>query len=423
MAKLSTRWIAPVALASCLGILAGRCKTKSDGDDKSEATREATPEQVASAAAAAATQDPGPRVNIPAGTLTAGTPCQKTPRITNEELEAVRLEMGAFDIDVYPYPNDPAQVPRTGVSRIQAEALCRERGRRLCTELEWERACKGGSNSTYPYGDDYRPKACDGEQTFLRAAGSYDACQSAFGVKAIYGAVWEWTASEWGRGGPGGLAAVRGGGHSSPVVRTRCANGQSRAPAETSADLGFRCCGGPVNSAAVQLEIDKRDPLVADASVDQTLASRLFGGLPPSMRSVDGFKAEIDQIWRWHPRANEEMIVARYRARRLGGIGEFHHPVVFHLCGAAIVRSAMLRGPVERMAPPAVSGSPQRATVQVDTGQDSGEVEFRYRYGDVSVMQPSWIKEGNSLDVGRTVRVMGPRPRLRIPGRGNKEAP
>lgn len=403
-----------MATVAVLSLATGCCK-KGEGDGQEGAPVEsggvgATVGEVPTEAK----EDPGPLVTIAPGTLVAGTPCQKTPRITNEELEGVSIQMGEFTIDTYPYPNDPAKPPMTGVTRDQAEALCKGRGRRLCTELEWERACKGPANTTYPYGDGFLASRCKGSTTLLSAAGKYDECASAFGVKALYGAVWEWTVSEWGRGGPGGMAAVRGGGHANPSVRHRCANGQSRSPSETSADLGFRCCGGTTNPAAVHLQLDKRSPIIPDPGVDPALASRLMSNLPANMRTVPGFTPSIDRIWRWYPRDNEEMIIARYRARQDGGSGQFFHPVVFHLCGNTTVRSAKLRGPVTRMQDPTVGSNPQRVTIQVETGSDKGEALFTYGYGNVALTQPAWVKEGNTVEVeGARLRI--PKIRLMTP--------
>ena len=404
--------VAVLAGAMTLGVLASGCCKKPTGESTEGLPEAGAAPSPVGEATRAPKEDPGPAVTVPAGTLVAGTPCQRVPRITNEELEGVSLHMSEFTIDVHPYPNDPAQPPRTGVSRDQAEALCRARGRRLCSELEWERACKGPSNHAYPYGDTFLASKCTGSTTLLRAAGQYDACASAFGAKALYGAVWEWTSSEWGRGAPGGLAAVRGGGHTNLAVRTRCANGQSRSPGESAADLGFRCCGGPANPAAVNLPLDKREPIVADGAVDPSLASRLMGALPADMRTVQGFTPGIDRIWRWHPRDNEEMIIARYRATRDGGRGAFYHPVVFHLCGNSTVRSAKLRGPVARMLDPTVGSDPQRVTIQVETEADKGEVVLTYGYGNVAAKQPDWVKQGNSIDVGGGPRIPGVRIRL-----------
>lgn len=404
-AKRTLRWF--VATAVMLST-AGCCK-KDPGPTGGDATIGSSVET----AGGLPTEDPGPIITIPAGTLVAGTPCQKVPRITNEELEGVGFQMDEFTIDAYPYPNDPNKTPMTSVSRDQAAAMCKARGRRLCTELEWERACKGPSNTAYPYGDSFSASKCKGSATLLSATKSYETCASAFGVKAIYGAVWEWTASDWGRGGAGGVATVRGGGHDNPAVRHRCANGQSRAPTETSADLGFRCCGGPVNPAAVNLELDHRSPIVADPSVDPGLASQLMNALPSEMRNVPGFVPTIDRVWRWHPRDNEEVIIARYRARQLVGTGQFFHPVVFHICGNSTVRSAKLRGPVERVLEPTVGSNPQRVAIAVETESDKGEVVFTYHYGNVSVTQPAWVKTGNQIETKRTLRIP---PIRRLPG-------
>jgi formylglycine-generating enzyme required for sulfatase activity len=357
-------------------------------------------------------EDPGPMVTIPAGVLLAGTPCQKVPRITNEELKGINIQMGEFTMDAYPYPNDPSKPPMVNISRDQAETLCKSRGRRLCTELEWERACKGPGNTTYPYGDSFMANRCKGDISFLRQVSHYDECGSAFGVKALYGVVWEWTASEWARGGTG--ATVRGGGHTNGSVRHRCANGQSRSASEVSADLGFRCCGGLTNPATVQLSLDKRSPIEMDASVDPALASRLMANLPANMRTIEGFVTSIDQIWRWHPRDNEEMIVARYRARQQAGTGQFFHPIVFHICENAVVRSAKLRGPVARMLNPTVGTNPQQLTISLETGQDKGDAVFTYHYGNVGLTQPTWIKEGNRIELEEEGRRRIPNLRLPV---------
>jgi len=99
-------------------------------------------------------------VSIPAGKLVAGTACGDHPRVPAEELAGESIELGAFTIDAYPYPNDPSKPPMTGVTQDEARQLCEARGRRLCTELEWERACKGPSNTRYEYGDRFDPKVC-----------------------------------------------------------------------------------------------------------------------------------------------------------------------------------------------------------------------------------------------------------------------
>lgn len=397
---MTTRFIPASMLATAaLALASGCCKKATDSSDSSgPAVASSTTTPTTGDASPASAQGAGPVVQVAAGTLVAGTQCQQVPRITNEELEGVRLEMGAFDIDAYPYPNDPSKPPMTNVSRDEAERLCIARGRRLCTELEWERACKGPSSYTYPYGNGYKPKVCDGSTALLRNAGAYDSCASEFGAKALFGAVWEWTSSEWGRGGPGGVATVRGGGAKNPSLQSRCANGQGRSPAESAADVGFRCCGGAQNAVSVNLPVDSQPILTAEAAVDAALSSRLMAVLPANMRTVPGFDVSLDRVWRWHPRANEEMLVVRYIARKTAPAFVFYRPLVFHLCGSSTVLSAKLRGPVERMFAPAAGADPQQISIQLETGSDKGEVVFGYHYGSVSTKHPDWVKEGNSLE-------------------------
>src|SRR5688572_10801253 len=88
---------------------------------------------------------PTPRrgmVWVPEGALVAGTPEGRLPRLADQELAGEQLVLHGFFIDRFAYPNEEGAIPRTGVTQAQAEASCAEQNKRLCTELEWERACK-----------------------------------------------------------------------------------------------------------------------------------------------------------------------------------------------------------------------------------------------------------------------------------------
>src|SRR6187549_2504158 len=97
---------------------------------------------------------------IPEGPLVAGTPEGRLPRLPDQEMAGEQMVLHGFFIDVFAYPNEEGAIPTTGFTRPQAEAACAEHGKRLCTELEWERACKGPENTTYEYGDRYRSDVC-----------------------------------------------------------------------------------------------------------------------------------------------------------------------------------------------------------------------------------------------------------------------
>lgn len=183
------------------------------------------------------------RVEIPAGKLVAGSTPGDPGRDAVLEPALLEVELGAFTIDRLPYPNDAAKAPLTGVTRARADELCRERGQRLCTELEWERACKGDAPNTYATGAQW-------DATCAKDAAS---CASAFGVASMGAALREWTASDVLpiENMQAQAAAVRGARADAAAVDHRCAHRAAVDAAAAGPDIGFRCCGGPPNAAQI----------------------------------------------------------------------------------------------------------------------------------------------------------------------------
>jgi formylglycine-generating enzyme len=264
----------------------------------------------ASADPSAAPTKPG-MLWVPSGTLRAGTPAEKVPRVPDEELAGVPIEMQGFYIDQHPWPNEPGAIPTTNVTRDEAEALCTSKGKRLCTELEWERACKGPENTTYEYGDAYRSATCGTGQApevaARRPAGESTQCKSGFGVSDMHGIVSEWTSSSWGRGAKDpSLGVLRGGNATVGELAGRCANGLARAPSKKSPTMGLRCCAGPKNAAEVKLALEGA-PGVSMAGSDATapwaseLATVVASAIDP--KTLRGQK--------WVPLANEELFVVQ----------------------------------------------------------------------------------------------------------------
>ncbi|MEM9690901.1 MAG: SUMF1/EgtB/PvdO family nonheme iron enzyme, partial [Myxococcota bacterium] len=179
----------------------------------------------------------GQRVEVPAGSFTAGSTPGDEGRHPTFEPPRVAFTLGAFGIARLPYPNDPSLPPRTGVTRDEAAKLCAARSGRLCTDLEWERACQGPDGDRYAGGEQWSPE-CGLDPA---------RCASGFDVLAMGGGLREWTSSEVPR--IKGVVkrdapVIKGAGPGARDVDHRCAR-RDVAAADTSApDLGFRCCFG-----------------------------------------------------------------------------------------------------------------------------------------------------------------------------------
>src|SRR5262249_19072148 len=173
-----------------------------------------------------------------------------------------QVVLQGFFMSIFPYPNEEAAIPLANVTQEEAKHLCEKRGQRLCSELEWERACKGPENHVYEYGDHYRADVCGtGAEPRMLPAGLRLACRSDFGVRDMHGALLEWTSSAWNRGSREQLVAVRGGNGPSGELMGRCANAVARAPGSKASTIGFRCCAGPSNDAQVTLSVERKSPL------------------------------------------------------------------------------------------------------------------------------------------------------------------
>ncbi len=263
--------------------------------------------------AATAPERPG-MILIPEGVLRAGTPRGRAPRIAEEEAAGVPVVLKAFYIDRLPYPNEAGGIPTTNVTRDDAARMCSAEKKRLCTELEWERACKGPSNSTYEYGDAYKENVCDTGRPALVAArrpsGERTACKSGFGVMELHGGAWEWTDSVWNRGAaarPAVLHVLRGGNAEAGEIVGRCANAIARGGTTKSPATGFRCCAGEPNLAVVKVPdpqvivFERALELQKAATVLRSVGTKALGGGQGDAE----FVARV--AWFWRPTPNDEL--------------------------------------------------------------------------------------------------------------------
>jgi serine/threonine-protein kinase len=158
---------------------------------------------------------------------------------------SVRCPLGAhlveggphrYCVDIYEYPGGKT-IPRTEVSYAEAARLCASRGERLCSAEEWERACRGKSGASYPYGQSFDPTRCNtrGSGGEIAPAGSFTSCRSASGAYDMSGNVAEWVTTSHG-------AAQKGGSVLSTNPLTRCSNVVRSVAEEGGIYVGFRCC-------------------------------------------------------------------------------------------------------------------------------------------------------------------------------------
>lgn len=281
--------------------------------------------------------EPEPRPGmayIPAGVLIAGTPPDRIPRVADEEMAGEQVVLHGFYIDLYPYPNEPGAIPTTNVTQSEAIALCEQQGKRLCTELEWERACKGPNNTTYEYGDVYKASLC-GTATprALTPSGLNAGCVTGFGVHDMHGGVQTFTASQW-RRDPSklGLVTLRGGSGTPGDLVARCANGRGVKPEVRREDVGARCCAGEPNGFEVVVLVTRGAPLTLQ-SPSGVLVPELAGLVPEELAALTrGRRAEdqftIARTWLWHPLGNEELLLG-------GGCA---HPGGHAACGVVVAR-------------------------------------------------------------------------------------
>lgn len=179
---------------------------------------------------------------IPAGPVIMGRLNQESLTVASQSEPLAQVaSVGAFYIDRFEFPNRIEEKPVARVGWDQAADACKQVGKRLCTEEEWEKACKGPGNWIYAYGDTYDAEMCglgldDREYTI----GALDTCISGYGVWGLSGGPREWTSSA--AGSSGKRRVVKGGLRGNNERGSRCAFAVDESSTYTDTTLSFRCC-------------------------------------------------------------------------------------------------------------------------------------------------------------------------------------
>lgn len=172
---------------------------------------------------------------IAAGSFRMGT-AKDDPMMGFEDKTLSTTSVSAYCIDLFEYPNRRGAMPTVSVGFSDAERMCESQGKRLCREVEWERACKGGGSLKWTYGQTFDANACNtedeaGEPRSLAASGRFSGCRSSYGVFDLSGNVAEWTQER----------VVKGGSFATSDYGVRCASRKTSGVSKSS-EVGFRCC-------------------------------------------------------------------------------------------------------------------------------------------------------------------------------------
>ncbi len=160
-------------------------------------------------------------------------------------------------------------VPQAYISRNEADAACKNAGKRLCTDDEWQGACRGKKPTLFPYGNDRKDGYCndkgvssfnhyygpkDGTETpksaytwdnmndprlnqlpgTLAKTGGFKKCKNGYGVYDMVGNLHEWTTSGTFRGGYYLDTHINGDGCEYKTT--------AHGPTYHDYSTGFRCC-------------------------------------------------------------------------------------------------------------------------------------------------------------------------------------
>jgi serine/threonine protein kinase/formylglycine-generating enzyme required for sulfatase activity len=254
---LSSRWLVLLTLVGLvLGSGAGYLWLKQRGAGQTgSGTLPGTGQEAGSSTSGSGTAgDPmAPAGSCPAGmrlvsggAFKMGAPSNDRDRGFDEHL-LVSVQVPTFCIDEYEYPNKAGALPTVNVSWEEAERACAKAGKRLCTEEEWEKACKGPGNARFPYGNAFEASVCntddtEGQGLGLAESGRFTRCRSGYNVADLSGNVAEWTSAQFASSGPS--KAQKGGAFNRSSKTARCSARKSGMPTEKEPTVGFRCCAG-----------------------------------------------------------------------------------------------------------------------------------------------------------------------------------
>ncbi len=179
--------------------------------------------------------------------------------VTNERY-LLCVKSGNCSLPIAPsssYSGDAnTKLPVVNITAVQASQFCEWLGRRLPSDLQWERAARFTDERIWPWGN-FPPSVKQAnfyyeEDPILQPIGQYESGKSPEGIYDLAGNVWEWTRSAYFSGQPDldlnsttqpDAVSARGGGYDSNFesMKNTIAFRNSGTPFAPDGGIGFRC--------------------------------------------------------------------------------------------------------------------------------------------------------------------------------------
>ena len=169
---------------------------------------------------------------------------KNTANLMTDDMAGLHSQKHSFQIDRYEVSElgegdffaIKNQIPRVNVSAQEAQKICRQFGKRLCTYNEWNTACVGIQQQKFSYGNKAQKNTCNLLSNGLKRTGLNSECRSDANVHDLIGNAMEWVADT--RSGQ----AIAVGGSFNSNLRTDCFSRSYFPTGSKHRQIGFRCC-------------------------------------------------------------------------------------------------------------------------------------------------------------------------------------